>query len=170
MYFFLMGMVVYVFSHLFNCYVRYNFTKIAQYKQLTLEEAEEKMNKRRTNATGYERWMMKAATNGAAAFGVPLTEPTKKPGEGAAGTKDPADAGARGKKGKKGDGLDDEEEKGEEDENEEAARRDRLGLTKKGGGGDDDEDGGKGDIDLDDDDIEKGKLGPWCCCYYLLGF
>ncbi|KAF3340518.1 transcription initiation factor IIF subunit alpha [Carex littledalei] len=134
----------------------YNFTKIAQYKQLTLEEAEEKMNKRRSNATGYERWMMKAATNGAAAFGVPLTEPTKKPGEGAAGTKDPADAGARGKKGKKGDGLDDEEEKGEEDENEEAARRDRLGLTKKGGGGDDDEDGGKGDIDLDDDDIEKG--------------
>ncbi|CAD6339287.1 unnamed protein product [Miscanthus lutarioriparius] len=35
----------------------YNFSKIAQYKQLTLEEAEEKMNRRRS-ASGYERWMM----------------------------------------------------------------------------------------------------------------
>lgn len=124
------------------------------------------MNKRRSNATGYERWMMKTATNGAAAFGVPLSDPTKKPGEGAAGPKDPAEAGAKGKKAKKEDGLE-EEEKGEEDEEEEAARRDRLSLTKKsggGGGGDDDEDGGgKGDIDLDDDDIEKGKLGEIVC-------
>jgi transcription initiation factor TFIIF subunit alpha len=116
------------------------------------------MNKRRSNATGYERWMMKAATNGAAAFGVPLSDPTKKPGEGAAGPKDPSEAGPHGKKGKKEDGLE-EEGKGEEDEEMEAARRDHLGLTKKGGGGDDDDDGGgKEDIDLDGDDIEKGKL------------
>ncbi|GJN08450.1 hypothetical protein PR202_ga26369 [Eleusine coracana subsp. coracana] len=45
-----------------------NFNKVAQYKQLTLEEAEEKMNKRRSSASGYERWMMKVAANGAAAF------------------------------------------------------------------------------------------------------
>jgi transcription initiation factor TFIIF subunit alpha len=119
------------------------------------------MNKRRSNATGYERWMMKTATNGSVAFGVPLSDPTKKPGEGAAGPKDPSESGPRGKKGKKEDGLE-EEGKGEEDEEEEAARRDRLSLTKKGGGGggdDDEDDGGKGDIDLDDDDIEKGILG-----------
>ncbi|KAG0496955.1 hypothetical protein HPP92_001646 [Vanilla planifolia] len=46
----------------------YNFNKVAQYKQLTLEEAEEKMNKRKHSANGYERWMMKAAANGAAVF------------------------------------------------------------------------------------------------------
>jgi transcription initiation factor TFIIF subunit alpha len=34
-----------------------------------LEEAEEKMKKRRSSATGYERWMMKSATHGPAAFG-----------------------------------------------------------------------------------------------------
>ncbi|KAH6777289.1 transcription initiation factor IIF subunit alpha RAP74 [Perilla frutescens var. hirtella] len=47
----------------------YNFSKVAQYKQLTLEEAEEKMKNRRRTADGYQRWMMKAAHNGAAAFG-----------------------------------------------------------------------------------------------------
>ncbi|KAL2473434.1 Transcription initiation factor IIF subunit alpha [Forsythia ovata] len=47
----------------------YNFNKVAQYKQLTLEEAEEKMKSRRKTADGYQRWMMKAANNGAAAFG-----------------------------------------------------------------------------------------------------
>ncbi|KAJ4803899.1 hypothetical protein LUZ62_016465 [Rhynchospora pubera] len=133
----------------------FNFSKVAQYKQLTIEEAEAKMSKRRSNATGYERWMMKAAANGAAAFGLPVE---KKPGEGAADTKDPAEAASRGKKGKKGDGQDDE--KGDEDEDEEAARRDRLSLTKKGI--DDDEDGGgKRDIDLDDDDILIEKGDDW---------
>ncbi|KAJ4774875.1 hypothetical protein LUZ62_059132 [Rhynchospora pubera] len=133
----------------------FNFSKVAQYKQLTIEEAEAKMSKRRSNATGYERWMMKAAANGAAAFGLPIE---KKPGEGAADTKDPAEAASRGKKGKKGDGQDDE--KGDEDEDEEAARRDRLSLTKKGI--DDDEDGGgKRDIDLDDDDILIEKGDDW---------
>uniref|UniRef100_J3LM23 Transcription initiation factor IIF subunit alpha n=1 Tax=Oryza brachyantha TaxID=4533 RepID=J3LM23_ORYBR len=46
----------------------YKFNIILQYKQLTLEEAEENMSRRRSSATGYERWMTKAATNGAAAF------------------------------------------------------------------------------------------------------
>lgn len=52
----------------FYC-VRYNFNKVAQYKQLTLEEAEEKMKNRRKTADGYQRWMMKAANNGPALFG-----------------------------------------------------------------------------------------------------
>ncbi|RZB64133.1 Transcription initiation factor IIF subunit alpha isoform F [Glycine soja] len=47
----------------------YNFNKVAQYKQLTLEEAEEKMKNRKKTADGYQRWMMKAANNGPAAFG-----------------------------------------------------------------------------------------------------
>ena len=129
----------------FFSYIRYNFSKVAQYKQLTLEEAEEKMNKRKTSATGYERWMMKAATNGPAAFGSDMMK------------LEPANDGekesARHKKGK-----DNEEggnsDKGEENEEEEAARKDRLGLSKRGM--DDDEEGGK-DLDFDlDDDIEKG--------------
>ncbi|XP_072974176.1 transcription initiation factor IIF subunit alpha isoform X1 [Typha angustifolia] len=123
----------------------YNFSKIAQYKQLTLEEAEEKMNKRKHNATGYERWMMKAATNGAAAFGE-----VKK-------TEDISVGGAEGNRTKKGKSNEDGDhsDKGEEDEEEEEARKNRLGLNKKPI--DDDEEGGKGgDIDLDDDDIEKG--------------
>ncbi|KAH1129635.1 hypothetical protein J1N35_001013 [Gossypium stocksii] len=47
----------------------YNFNKVAQYKQLTLEEVEVKMKNRRKTADGYERWMMKAANNGVASFG-----------------------------------------------------------------------------------------------------
>ncbi|KAJ6819677.1 transcription initiation factor IIF subunit alpha [Iris pallida] len=123
----------------------YNFNKVAQYKQLTLEEAEEKMNKRKSNATGYERWMMKAATNGAAAFGE-----MKK----AEGTDNGGAEGSRSKKVKDED-TGNHSDKGEEDGEEEEARKNRLGLNKKGV--DDDEDGGKGgDIDFDDDDIEKG--------------
>lgn len=124
----------------------YNFSKIAQYKQLTLEEAEERMNKRRHNATGYERWMMKAATNGAAAFGEIMK---KSEGVSASGAAD----GGRVKKGK-GNDDGDHSDKGEEDEEEEEARKSRLGLNKKD---EDDDEGGRGrDIDLDDDDIEKG--------------
>ncbi|XP_044394537.1 transcription initiation factor IIF subunit alpha isoform X4 [Triticum aestivum] len=131
--------------HAFPAGSWYNFSKVAQYKQLTLEEAEEKMNKRKTSATGYERWMMKAATNGPAAFGSDMMK------------LEPANDGekesARHKKGK-----DNEEggnsDKGEENEEEEAGRKDRLGLSKRGM--DDDEEGGK-DLDFDlDDDIEKG--------------
>ncbi|KAK8937914.1 Transcription initiation factor IIF subunit alpha [Platanthera guangdongensis] len=123
----------------------YNFNKIAQYKQLTLEEAEEKMNKRKHNATGYERWMMKAATNGAAAFGE------MKNSEGFGGA-DGWTEGTRPKKAKVEENGD-HSDRGEEDEELEESRKNRLGLNRKGG--DDDEDGGKGD-DMDDDDIEKG--------------
>ncbi|KAK4485021.1 hypothetical protein RD792_007629 [Penstemon davidsonii] len=124
----------------------YNFNKVAQYKQLTLEEAEEKMKNRRKTADGYERWMMKAANNGAAAFGEVEKFDDR---ESAAG-------GGRGRK--KATGDDDEgnvSDRGDEDEEEESARKSRLGLNKKGG--DDDEEGLRGgDLDLDDDDIEKG--------------
>ncbi|KAJ3679698.1 hypothetical protein LUZ60_017709 [Juncus effusus] len=118
----------------------YNFTKVAQYKQLTLEEAEEKMNKRRHNATGYERWMMKAAANGAAAFGVAISD-------------NPANKKEGGGEGKGG-----EEKKGgvKKEEGEEEGNGGNNGGT--GGEGEDDEGdgGGKGDFDFDDDDIEKG--------------
>ncbi|KAF7049528.1 hypothetical protein CFC21_058194 [Triticum aestivum] len=122
----------------------YNFSKIAQYKQLTLEEAEEKMNKRRSSATGYERWMMKTATHGAAAFGSDL--------------KDLGDA-----KGKAADGVQSKKEssnedgnhsdKGEEDEEEGVAKKAVRGLSTRGV--DDEEDGGKEDFDLEDE-IEIG--------------
>ncbi|XP_062209186.1 transcription initiation factor IIF subunit alpha-like isoform X2 [Phragmites australis] len=123
----------------------HNFSKIAQYKQLTLEEAEEKMNRRRSGASGYERWMMKAAANGAAAFSsdVKKLDDVKR---GAAGGVHP----------NKGDRNDDgnQSDKGEEDEEEGAARKNRHGLTTKGM--EDDKEGGKDrDYDLDDE-IEKG--------------
>ncbi|XAR53838.1 Ubiquitinyl hydrolase 1 [Bertholletia excelsa] len=129
----------------------FNFNKVAQYKQLTLEEAEEKMRNRRKTADGYERWMMKAANNGAAAFGEVERFDDKESGAGGSG------GGGRGRR--KTGGGDDEEgnvsDRGEEDEEEEAARKNRLGLNKNGG--DDDEEGPRGgDLDLDDDDIEKG--------------
>lgn len=145
---------------------RYNFNKVAQYKQLTLEEAEEKMKNRRKSAEGYQRWMMKVANNGAAAFG----EVEKI--EGRVG-------GAEGGRRKKGNGDEDEDaalsEKGEEDEEEELARKSRLGLNRKEG--DDDEEGPRGgDLDFDDDDIEKGMHLPFChdilieecvCCLFV---
>uniref|UniRef100_A0A0C9QUD0 Transcription initiation factor IIF subunit alpha n=1 Tax=Wollemia nobilis TaxID=56998 RepID=A0A0C9QUD0_9CONI len=127
----------------------YNFNKVAQYKQLTLEEAEEKMKSRRRTADGFQRWMMKAANNGAAAFGE--VEKLEGGGNGGGGG---GGGGGRRKK------VDDEEDdpvlsdKGEEDEDEEEARKSRLGLNKKG---DDDEEDARGaDLDGDDDDIEKG--------------
>ncbi|KAJ0018468.1 hypothetical protein Pint_09701 [Pistacia integerrima] len=124
----------------------FNFNKVAQYKQLTLEEAEEKMKNRRKTADGYERWMMKAANNGAAAFG----EVEKN--------LDDKESAGTGGRGRKKSGEDDEgnvSDKGEEDEEEEAARKNRLGLNKRSG--DDDEEGPRGgDLDLDDDDVEKG--------------
>ncbi|XP_075476919.1 transcription initiation factor IIF subunit alpha-like [Primulina tabacum] len=124
----------------------YNFNKVAQYKQLTLEEAEEKMKNRRKTADGYQRWMMKAANNGPAAFG----EVDKF---------DEQESGAGGGKGRKKTAGDEDEgdvsDRGEEDGEDEASRKSRLGLNKKGG--DDDEEGPRGgDLDFDDDDIEKG--------------
>lgn len=125
----------------------YNFSKVAQYKQLTLEEAEEKMKNRRKTADGFQRWMMKAANNGAAAFG----EVDKFEGGGSGGG-----GGGEGRR-KKGDDDDDDtvvSDRGEEDEDEEEARKSRLGLNKKG---DDDEEGTRGgDVDLDDDEVERG--------------
>ncbi|XP_047317551.1 transcription initiation factor IIF subunit alpha-like [Impatiens glandulifera] len=123
----------------------YNFNKVAQYKQLTLEEAEEKMKNRRKTADGYERWMMKAANNGAAAFGEV--------------ERDDKESGGSGRGLKKTTGVEDEgnvSDKGEEDEEEEAARKSRLGLNKRSGDDDDEEGPRGGDLDLDDDDIEKG--------------
>ncbi|KDP40450.1 hypothetical protein JCGZ_03950 [Jatropha curcas] len=125
----------------------YNFNKVAQYKQLTLEEAEEKMKNRRKTADGYQRWMMKAANNGAAAFGEVEKFDDKESGT------------AGGKGGRKKPAGDEEEgnvsDRAEEDEEEEAARKNRLGLNKRSG--DDDEEGLRGgDHDMDDDDSEKG--------------
>ncbi|KAF8077342.1 hypothetical protein N665_1044s0002 [Sinapis alba] len=111
----------------------YNFNKVAQYKQLTLEEAEEKMKNRRKTADGYQRWMMKGENNG----------------------ENDKEAGGRGRK--KSSGGEEEEEgnvsdRGEEDEEEEASRKSRLGLNKKSN--EDDEEGSRGgDLDMD---IEKG--------------
>ncbi|OVA00393.1 Transcription initiation factor IIF [Macleaya cordata] len=126
----------------------YNFNKVAQYKQLTLEEAEEKMKNRRKTADGYQRWMMKAANNGPAAFGEVEKLDDKETG------------GASGRGGrKKATGDEDEgnvSDKGDEDEEEEAARKNRLGLNKRGDDDDDEEGPRGGDLDLDDDDIEKG--------------
>ncbi|PON91348.1 Transcription initiation factor [Trema orientale] len=125
----------------------YNFNKVAQYKQLTLEEAEEKMKNRKKTADGYQRWMMKAANNGPAAFG----EVEKF---------DDKDSGAAGGRGRKKTSADEGEgnvsDKGEEDEEEEAARKNRLGLNKRSGEDDDEEGPRGGDLDLDDDDVEKG--------------
>ena len=128
--------------------LRYNFNKVAQYKQLTLEEAEEKMKNRKKTADGYQRWMMKAANNGAAAFG----EVDKFD------DKDSGTAGGRGRKKTSADeGEGNVSDKGEEDEEEEAARKSRLGLNKRTGDDDEEEGPRGGDLDLDDDDVEKGK-------------
>lgn len=92
--------------------------------------------------------MMKAANNGAAAFGE-VERPDDKEGGGGGG----------GGRGRKNNNADDDEGnvsyRGEEDEDEEFARKNRLGLNKRGG--DDDEECPRGgDLDFDDDDIEKG--------------
>ncbi|XP_048447273.1 transcription initiation factor IIF subunit alpha [Pyrus x bretschneideri] len=128
----------------------FNFNKVAQYKQLTLEEAEEKISNRKKTADGYERWMMKAANNGAALFGeVERLD------------KDNGGAGGKGRR-KTAGGDDDEEgngsDRGDEDDDEELERKKRLNKRGgDGGDGDDDNEGvGGGDVDMDDDDIEKG--------------
>ncbi|KAM0898826.1 hypothetical protein ACQ4PT_021679 [Festuca glaucescens] len=116
----------------------YDFSKIAQYKQLTLEEAEEQMKRRRSRATGYERWMMKSATHGPAAFGSDLKNLDIVNGK--------AEGGVQSKKentNKDGNHPD----KGEEDEEERAPRKNAHGLTTKGV--DDEEEGGIEDFDFD---------------------
>lgn len=122
---------------------------MAQYKQLTLEEAEEKMKNRKKTADGYERWMMKAASNGPAAFGE-----VEKFDD-----KDAVGASGRGRRKTTGDENEgNASDRGEEDEEEEAARKNRLGLNKKSGDDDDEEGPRGGDHDMDDDDIEKGYI------------
>ncbi|KAL1320338.1 hypothetical protein HN51_065063 [Arachis hypogaea] len=126
----------------------YNFNKVAQYKQLTLEEAEEKIRNRKKTADGYQRWMMKAANNGPAAFGEHGKLDDKE-----------SNTGGGGGRSRKKTSEDDEgqaSDKGEEDEDEEAERKNRLGLNKRDGDDDDEEGLRGGDLDLDDDDIEKG--------------
>lgn len=125
---------------------RHNFNKIAQYKQLTLEEAEEKMSKRRNNATEYERWMMKAATNGPAAFGEMKRDEVLNNGA--------SDNNCT----KKGKNNDDEilSAKGVEAVEQEMRKKKLAPNTKSID--DDDEGTIKGAYDLDDDDIEKGVL------------
>ncbi|XP_057989375.1 transcription initiation factor IIF subunit alpha-like isoform X2 [Hevea brasiliensis] len=83
----------------------YNFNMVAQYRQLTLEEAEEKMMKKRKNAAGYERWMMKAAKSGSAAFGEVVKGDREKIGD---------DEGSNGS------------DKGEEDEKAETEKNDDV--------------------------------------------
>ncbi|XP_071698222.1 transcription initiation factor IIF subunit alpha-like [Rutidosis leptorrhynchoides] len=127
----------------------YNFNKVAQYKQLTLEEAEEKIKNRRKTADGYHRWMMKAANNGAAAFGEVER----------IGDKESGGAGGRGrKKNVNDDDVANVSDRGEEDEDEDeaSALKNRLGLNQRGGDDDDEEGPRGGDLDFDDDDIEKG--------------
>jgi len=136
-------------------FFRYNFNKVAQYKQLTLEEAEEKMKNRKKTADGYQRWMMKAANNGPAAFGEH-------------GKLDDKESNAGGGRGRKKTGDDEDEgpssDKGEEDEDEEVDRKKR---PNKKNTFDDDEEGPRGgDHDEDDYDVEKGEyLLP--CLFYI---
>lgn len=124
----------------------YNFNKVAQYKQLTLEEAEEKMKNRRKFVDGYERWMMKSASNGAAAFPTFDANLLK-------------DVPAGGGKGRKKSSAENEgnvaSDKGDDDAEEEGDRKSKYGPNE--GAGDDDDDEGPAGADFDDDDdIEKG--------------
>jgi transcription initiation factor TFIIF subunit alpha len=104
------------------------------------------MKNRRKTADGYQRWMMKAAKlSGAAAFGVGDSDQIG--GIGASG-------GRAKKNDDDGDGND--SDRGAEDEDDEEARKNRLGMNNPGG----DEEGEEPavDLDLDDDEGEKGKL------------
>jgi transcription initiation factor TFIIF subunit alpha len=143
---------------MFDIFFRYNFNKVAQYKQLTLEEAEEKMKNRKKTADGYQRWMMKAANNGPAAFGEHVKLEDKE-------------SNAGGGRSRKKTGDDDDEgpssDKGEEDEDEEVDRKNRLGLNKKNGFDDDDEGPRGGDLDDDDYDVEKGEYLALFVLYFF---
>ncbi|KNA09631.1 hypothetical protein SOVF_151770 [Spinacia oleracea] len=124
----------------------FNFNKVAQYKQLTLEEAEEKMKNRRKFVDGYERWMMKTASNGAAAF----------PTFDANLVKDiPTGGGGKGRKKATAENEGNASDKGEDEGEEDGDRKPKIGSNKGAGDDDDDEGPAGGDFD-DDDDIEKG--------------
>ncbi|CAO2842457.1 unnamed protein product [Amaranthus hypochondriacus] len=125
----------------------YNFNKVAQYKQLTLEEAEEKMKNRRKLFDGYERWMMKTASNGTAAF--PTFDPNLV-------KEVPAGGGAKGRKKSTTEEDGNASDKAEDDAEEEAERKARLGLNKNSGDDDEHEGRAGGIFDDEDDNIEKG--------------
>eukprot|EP00250_Pteridium_aquilinum_P028593 c37436_g1_i1 orf=57-1688(+) len=124
----------------------YNFHKVANYKQLTLEEAEEQMKNRRKTADGYQRWLMKAAITGAAAFG----EVEKISGGG---------GGGRGGFKRRADDDDDDpafSDKGEEDADDEEDRKNRLGMNKKNGDEDGEEPAKGDDREFEDEEPERG--------------
>lgn len=105
------------------------------------------MKNRKKTADGYERWMMKAATTGAAAFGEVVKLDDKESGGGSG-------------RGRKKTGDDDEgnaSDRGDEDEEDESSRKSKLGLNKRGGDDDDDEAPRGRDADMDEDEEEKGE-------------
>jgi transcription initiation factor TFIIF subunit alpha len=140
---------------LYEIGARYNFNKVAQYKQLTLEEAEEQMKNRRKTADGYQRWMMKAANTGPSVF----ADMEKLPGS--------AGGGGRGnhKKGGDDDENDVGSDVGEDDMDDEEARKNRLGMNKGSKGGDEDgEEPARDENDFDDEEPERGEdssLNAW---------
>lgn len=110
------------------------------------------MSRRRDNATGYARWMMKAATSGAAAFGE--LESDEDSSSAASATNHP--------KKSKSNNNETHSAKGEEDMEREVAKKSRLAPAKKNIHDDNDDEGrtikGIYELDDEDDDIEKGNL------------
>ncbi|KAI5081084.1 hypothetical protein GOP47_0004267 [Adiantum capillus-veneris] len=124
----------------------YKFHKVTDYKRLTLEEAEEKMQNRRKTEDGYPRWLMKAANAGATAFDEAenLTLGSGRGGFTLRVCDDDDDLASS--------------DKGEEDADEEEDRKRRLDMNKKSG--DEDEDGqelARGyDHEFDDEKPKRG--------------
>ena len=114
------------------------------------------MKTRRSNATGYERWMMKSATHGAAAFGSDLKNLDVVKAKAAGGVQSK-------KENRNEDGN--HSDKGEEDEEERAPRKNARGLTTKGVD-EEEEEGGIEDFDLDFD-IEIGMEIKYYKCPFL---
>lgn len=96
------------------------------------------MRNRRKTADGYERWLMKVSSTGAAAFND---------------IESVGGAGGRARGGE--DGENGESDQGEDDEDEEA-RKNRPGMKKGTQAGDEDGEEPARHIDLDDDEPEKG--------------
>eukprot|EP00246_Nothoceros_aenigmaticus_P010217 TRINITY_DN26597_c0_g1_i1.p1 TRINITY_DN26597_c0_g1~~TRINITY_DN26597_c0_g1_i1.p1 ORF type:complete len:483 (+),score=133.06 TRINITY_DN26597_c0_g1_i1:129-1451(+) len=115
-----------------------NFQKMANYKQLTLDEAEEQMRNRRKTADGYQRWLMKSSATGPAAFS------------------DMENIGGAGNRTRGGEDDDNpESDRGEEDEDEEA-RKSRTEPNRGAQTADEDGEEPARDVDRDDDEPEKG--------------
>lgn len=95
------------------------------------------MKNRRKTADGYQRWMMKASTAG---------DMGKLPGAG---------GGAGGGRRKGGDDDDMGSDKGDDDDDDEFGKR-RLNLNKAAKGGDEDGEELANDVDLDEEEPERG--------------